>query len=41
MYKEILWLLSWPVFIVICFWLIQLFVKKYEKVEKSENEIID
>lgn len=41
MNTEIFWLIFWPVFIIICSWLIQLFVKKYEKTEKRENEIID
>ena len=37
MNSELMWLIFWPVFIVICFFLVQLSVKKYEKIEKGEN----
>lgn len=31
MLSQVLWLLFWPVFILICIYTIRFFVKKYEK----------
>jgi hypothetical protein len=37
MNTELFWLVFWPFFIFLCYYLIQLSVKRFERLENEEN----